>query len=197
MLARIEDEGVLGSAELSGRLYWRVAAEQGTAEAGRLFAIHHGSVPQATEAERHHAATIIERHVEDLSAEFEAGFATMPASREGLQSNLPEQLPGVALGLQQADTQALPPGAYAHAKDIDSTLEQAGTRLHAARQEQSASVTAQQHTGQGEVRRAEGVLGDQHDIHTSGQQDAADTAIGASIQHHPRPSTRDTIKSGR
>lgn len=196
LLSRIEDEGVSGSAELSGRLYWRLAEEQGTTEAGRLFAIYHGNVPQATDAERRHAAMLIERHVEELSTTLEAEFAgaSLPVEAVPTSGANISGTNGINADVK-IDAQMAQTGSRSHVEAIDQTLEQAEVRLQAARQEQDVRVTEKQQTGQDEVRRAAGILGDQHDIQTSGQKDATGTAIGAAIRHLPRSPTTDTIRS--
>lgn len=198
LLSRIESEGVAGSAELSGRLYWSLAEEQGTAEAGHLFAVYHGNVPQATDAERRHAAALIDRHVEELSASLAAEFADASLPVEAgpaANANIPG--PSSIHADRQVDAPVAPTSSQAHTEAIDQTLEQAEARLQGARREQGVRVTEKHQAGQDEVRRAAGVLGDQHDIQTSSQEDAAGTAIGTAVKHHPRPPTTDTIRPDR
>ncbi len=183
LLAHLQGEGVLNNADLSGRLYWSVAAEQGMDRAGQLFATHHGSLPQATPEQRQEAAHIIERHAASLTTALTAEFAPPPQV----------QADPATLHIQ-ADTQLDAPTPGVPRPDIGTRLDEATARLQSARQEQGLHNQQQREQGQATLRRAAGVLGDQHAEQQAGQADATDTAIGNATRHYARPSTVSTIR---
>ena len=190
VLSRIEDEGVLNSLDLSGALYWRVAEEQGPESAGRLFAIHHGSVPGATEAESRQAAAIIERHVAALGDELELRFAAMPAPRSADVGLIPAVL-------WPATPDAATPPAVVSPAAVDAAIDRAAVRLDTDGQSHGARFAAERAAGQSEIRRAAGILSDRHEMQAGSQDDAGDTAIGNAVRHHPRKSSAEFVRPGR
>ena len=183
LLAHLQGEGVLNDADLSGRLYFSVAAEQGMDRAGQLFATHHGSVPQATPEQRQEATSIIDRHAASLTTALTAEFAPPPqvqADPAALHIQAGSELEQPALGVQRPD--------------IEAGLDEATVRLQSARQEQGLHNQQQREQGQGTISRAAGVLEDQHSAQQAGQADATDIAIGNAIRHHDRPSSVSTIR---